>query len=46
MNEQINHMSRQEKAIMDFMQNRLGIQREEQTTYDILAELGKSKFYS
>ena len=41
MNEQENHMSRQEKAIKDFMDNCLVIQKEEQTVIHILAELGK-----
>ncbi|MDO5389558.1 MAG: response regulator [Eubacteriales bacterium] len=41
MNEQMNHMLRQEKAIKDFMYNCLDIQKEEQIIDHILAELGR-----
>lgn len=41
MNKQMNHMSGQEQAIKDFMQDCLVIQQEEHPTYHILAKLRK-----
>lgn len=41
MNEQVNHLSRQEIAIKDFMYNCLVMQKEEQIIDHILAELGE-----
>ena len=41
MNEQGNHMSRQEQAIQDFMHNCLVMRKEEQIIDNILTELGK-----
>ncbi|MDD5954167.1 MAG: GAF domain-containing protein, partial [Firmicutes bacterium] len=41
MNEQANHMSGQEKAIQDFMQNCLVMRKEEQIIDNMLTELGK-----
>ncbi|MGN0424523.1 MAG: response regulator [Acetatifactor sp.] len=41
MNEQKNHLSRQEKAMRDILQSCMGLQKEDQAAYHILAELGK-----
>ena len=41
MNKQMNHMSRQEQSIKDFMYNCLVMSKEEQIIDHILAELGE-----